>query len=438
MKKEYAILLKLSLPILIGQLGAIATGFADNIMLGHYSTEALASASFCNNLFNMAIFACMGFSYGVTPLVGALFSNGEASKIGGTVRAAVIMNTVFCVVVMAIMSGVYLNLDRMGQPEELLPLIRPYFLISIIGMLPIAIFNVFAQWSYAINNTKLPMWIVLAGNAINVIGNYILIFGNFGMPEMGLIGAGVSTFIARMIGPITIMVVFFSARKYRSYRDGYTSSRTSAELTRTIWRTSLPLSLQMTFETAAFSIAAVMCGLLGKVPLAAYQIIIITGTLGFCIYYSVGTAVSVRVANAKGRDDNRAMRRSAWAGYHILLVIMCLSSLTFIFLGQPIMSVFTDDPAVLACAVSLIPPLVLYQLGDATQINFAGALRGTANVTPMLWIAFVSYMIVGIPATYALCFTAKLGLYGIVLSFSVSLFMAAALFLHHFLKSTKK
>jgi MATE family multidrug resistance protein len=193
----------------------------------------------------------------------------------------------------------------------------------------------------------------------------------------------------------------------------------------------------MTFETAAFSIAAVMCGVLGEIQLAAYQIIIITGTLGFCIYYSIGAAVSVRVAFAKGREDNSAMRRSAWAGYHILLIIMCLSSLTFVIFGEDIMSAFTEDRAVLLCATSLIPPLVLYQLGDATQINFASALRGTANVKPMLWIAFFSYILIGIPATYALCFPLKFGLYGIVLSFSVSLFTAAALFLYNFLRSTR-
>lgn len=437
MRKEYSILLKLSLPILIGQLGAIATGFADNIMLGRYSTEALASASFCNNLFNMAIFALLGFSYGVTPLVGALFSKGEAERIGNTMRAVTVGNTLFSVIVIAIMTAVYLNLNLLGQPEELLPLIRPYFIICILGLLPISLFNVFAQWSYSINNTQLPMWIVLASNAFNVVGNYALIFGNFGLPEMGLMGAGISTLIARILCPVIIIAIFFASSKYRHYSHGFRTARVTSAMSRNVWRTSLPISLQMTFETAAFSIAAVMCGMLGKVPLAAYQIIIITGTLGFCIYYSVGTAVSVRVANAKGHDDKHAMRRAAWAGYHVLLVIMSLSSLTFIFLGRLIMSAFTDDQAVLTCAVSLIPPLVLYQLGDATQINFAGALRGTANVTPMLWIAFFSYIIVGIPATYALCFPVGLGIYGIVLSFSVSLFIAAAMFLHHFLRSTK-
>jgi MATE family multidrug resistance protein len=437
LKKEYVIILQLGLPILIGQLGAIATGFADNIMIGHYSTEALASASFCNNVFNMAIFACVGFSYGVTPLVGALFAKGEGTRIGQIMRAASLINTIFCILVMAIMTVIYLNLEHMGQPEELLPIIRPYYLTNIIGMLPIALFNVFAQWSYAINNTRLPMWIVLGGNLLNVIGNYVLIFGHFGFPELGLLGAGISTFIARAVGPIVIIAVFLTSRSYSQYSNGFKTTRSTSDISRQIWRTSLPISLQMTFETAAFSIAAVMCGMLGKIPLAAYQIIIITGTLGFCIYYSIGAAVSVRVANAKGREDNGAMRRSAWAGYHILLIIMCMSSLTFVLFGKQIMSIFTDDAAVLTCAVSLIPPLVLYQLGDATQINFASALRGTANVTPMLWIAFFSYMIIGVPATYALCFPAGMGIYGIVLSFSVSLFTAAALFLYNFMRSTR-
>jgi MATE family multidrug resistance protein len=436
-KKEYVIILKLGLPILIGQLGAIATGFADNIMIGRYSTEALASASFCNNLFNMAIFACLGFTYGVTPMVGALFGKGETRRIGQIMRAATFINIIFALIVMAIMTAVYLNLEKMGQPESLLHLIRPYYLLCIIGMLPISLFNVFSQWSYAINNTRLPMWIVLCCNAFNIVGNYTLIYGHWGLPEMGLLGAGISTLLSRILGPLLIMAVFFTAKKYRPYTDGFKGGKTTAALSAETWRTSLPIALQMTFETAAFSIAAVMCGMLGKIPLAAYQIIIITGTLGFCIYYSIGAAVSVRVANAKGREDNRAMRRSAWAGYHILLIIMCMSSLTFVLFGKQIMSIFTDDAAVLACAVSLIPPLVLYQLGDATQINFASALRGTANVTPMLWIAFFSYMIIGVPATYALCFPAGMGIYGIVLSFSVSLFTAAALFLYNFMRSTR-
>lgn len=415
----------------------IVVGFADNIMVGHYSTEALASASFVNNLFNVAIFCCIGFTYGLTPIVGSYFTQKRHGDIGAAMRTGVVLNVIFTLAVMAIMTAIYFNVDRLGQPEQLLPLIRPYFLIYLAGMLPISVFNVFAQWSYGINDTRLPMWIILGSNVVNIIGNYALIFGHLGLPELGLTGAGISTLIARCICPVVIICCFVSLKKNRRYFDAFLRSRVNMPIVRKIWRISIPISMQMTFESGSFTMAAVMTGWISAIDLAAFQVIVIIGTLGFCIYYSVGSAVTILVSNEAGRDDRKAMRRVAWSGYHVLLLLMAISSAIFIFFGRDMMKAFTDDPAVLALTSSLIFPLVLYQAGDATQINFAGALRGTSKVMPMLWIAFFSYIVVGVPATYALGFPAGLGSYGIILSFSVSLFIAAALFLTFFLKATR-
>ena len=437
-RHDYAALLRLGLPILVGQLGMIVLGFADNIMVGRYSTLALASASFVNNVFNVAIFCCLGFTYGITPIVGALFTQKRQGDIGATVRNALVLNIIFVMIVMGVMTAIYLNVDRLGQPKELLPLIRPYFLIYLVAMLPLAVFNVFAQWSYGIKDTKLPMWIILGTNALNILGNYLLIFGHWGLPELGLVGAGLSTLFARVLGTVIIIAWFVYRKANRPYRDGFAKSRVSVESLRKIWGISIPISMQMTFESGSFTAAAVMTGWISAIDLAAFQIIVIVGTLGFCIYYSIGSAVTILVANEAGQADRRAMRRVAWAGYHVLLALMCLSSMIFIFFGKTLMGCFTEDPAVLAVTSGLILPLVMYQAGDATQINFAGALRGTSHVMPMLWIAFVSYVVLGIPATYLMGFPLGLGIFGIILSFSVSLFIAAALFLYFFLKSTRE
>lgn len=436
LNREYGTILRLAGPILAGQLGSIATGFADNIMVGRYSTEALASASFVNNLFNVAILACIGFTMGLTPLVGALFARGEHDRSGALVRSAAIVNTVFALLTMTVMGVLYLCLDNLGQPVELLPLIRPYFLLALAGMLPLTLFNVFEQWSFGIESTLAPMWIILGGNVLNVLGNWLLIYGVGGCPEMGLTGAGISTLASRVVICVAMIWYFATSRRGRLYRPGFRRARLTFADVRLIVATSLPVSMQMCFETASFGIAAIWVGELGTIPLAAYQIVVITGTLGFCIYYSAGAAISVRVANAAGAGNRAAMRSRAWAGYHIILAIMILSSLTFIFGGRAIMGAFTDDPKVLALALSLITPLVLYQFGDATQVTFANALRGTARVKPMLWISFFSYVVVGLPVTYMFCFTAGWGVYGVVLSFSVSLLTAAALFLAFFLRAT--
>ena len=434
---NYKAIIRLGIPILIGQIGMIVVAFADNIMVGHYSTEALASASFVNNLFNMANFACVGFTYGLTPLVGALFTQKRPATIGTLLRNAVLLNLLFALLVSAIMTIVWFNLDRLNQPEELLPLIRPYYLQVLVGLIPVAMFNVFAQWLFAINRTALPMWIILSSNVVNIIGNYAFIYGHFGFPELGLIGAGYSTLCARILCVAAVILIFIFDPRFKEYKEGYKNSRINRMSLSQLNRTSWPIALQMTFESGSFSIAAVMAGMIGAISLASFQIIVITGTLGFCIYYSMGSAVSVRVANSAGLGDNKAMRRNAWAGYHIILVLASISSTIFVVFGRELIHAFTEDRMVIEATLTLIFPLVLYQLGDATQINFASALRGTSHVTPMIWIAFICYIVVGIPATYIIAFPLGLGTFGIILSFSVSLFLAGALFLYFFLRSTR-
>ncbi|MCH5220000.1 MAG: MATE family efflux transporter [Muribaculaceae bacterium] len=435
--RMYKELIRLALPILVGQVGMIVVGFADNIMVGRYSTDALASASFVNNVFNVIVLGVIGFSYGITPLAGALFSSNAKSDIGSLVRSAVRLNLWVTLLMALIMTILYFNLHRLGQPEHLLPTIRPYYLIALAGLLPIMFFNVFSQWSYAINNTRMPMWIILTANAVNVIGNYIFIYGHFGMPELGLTGAGLSTLAARILCAVAIAMVFFRSKKYADYARGFFISKVWRTHTGKIFRTSYPIAIQMICESGSFTVAGIMAGWMGHIELAALQVIIIVGTLGFCIYYSFGSAVAVKVANAAGSPTPADMRRYAWRGYHVMLVLMLAASLTFIFFGKQLMGVFSEDERVVSMAIGLIPPLVLYQLGDATQINFANSLRGTSHVKPMSWIAFFCYIVAGIPATYLMTFTFDMRMTGLVGSFSVSLFLAGALFLIYFLRATR-
>lgn len=435
---HYRTILKLGLPLLLGQLGMIAVSFADNMMVGHYSTPALASASFVNNFSHVAILSCIGFAYGLTPIIGAMFVRNEADNIGRTVRVGLWVNLAFTLLLMALMVLFYFNLHWFGQPESLMPLIRPYFLLAIAGMLPVCLFNVFAQWSFGIGNTLVPTVIVLAANALNILGNWLLIFGNWGCPEMGLLGAGWSTLTARVVTLLAMTAVFFTAHRYRPYRTGFVRARATWREARRVFTTGFPVSMQMTFESAAFSGAAIIAGWLGELPLAALQIVIVSGMFGFCIYYSFAGAMSIDVSHGAGRADATAMKRSAWAGYHIILVCMTGACLLFYFAGRQIMGLFSNDPEVIALAVTLIGPMILYQFGDATQITFANALRGTSKVMPMLYIAFVSYVVVGLPCTWLFAIPLGMGTYGIVLSFSASLLVAAVLYSVYFFRAVRR
>ncbi len=433
-KEHYKQIIKLGLPIIAGQAGMIIMAFADNIMVGQYSTEALASASFVNNVFNMAMMACLGFTFGLTPLVGALFSTGKLRKIGELMRNGLVLNAFYALLIVGLMSILYVNLHLIGQPEELLPLIRPYFLLALAGIVPVALFNALSQGAYGMKNTSVPMWIILVGNAVNILGNYLLIYGHCGLPELGLTGAGISTLLSRVLCPVLLGVYFIVSKRYKEVLQGFKETHMSKGVLRQIAYTSFPVSMQLLFETAAFSGAAVMAGWLGKVELAAFQVMVTIGTLGFCFYYSLGAATSVLVANAAGRGNCREMRRIGFSGYHLTLLLALAASLAFIFCGRALIGLFTNDPEVIAMCMSLIAPMVLYQLGDATQVNFANSLRGTSKVTSMLWIALFSYLIIGLPTTYLLRFSIQ----SIFYSFSASLFMAAGLFLYFFLKNTRE
>ncbi len=428
----------LGLPIIAGQLGMIVTGFADTAMVGRYSTAALASAAFVNNIFNIPMMAILGFTFGLTPIIGTLFGRGRRVRAGSMLACGVRVNMIFTALMMALMGALYLFLDHLGQPRELLPLIRPYYLISLAGLLPVALFNVFAQWSYATRLTSMPMWITLAANGVNILGNYLLIYGHLGLPELGLTGAGIATLISRLLCPAAIILIFITSPRFRPYRLGYKASRIDGREMKRVGATSLPVSLQMTFETSAFSGTAVMAGWIGSVALASFQVIVTLGTLGFCIYYGMGAAVSVLVSNYAGRGEAQAMKATAMRGYVLLLGLAACSSALFFFAGTDIIRLFTVDPVVVSAAGALIVPLLLYQAGDATQICFANALRGTSNVMPMLWIAALCYLVIGLPSTYLLAFTAGMGVYGMVLSFSVSLFLAGALFFIFFRRTVAR
>lgn len=207
-QSHYRALLSLGLPIVIGQIGVIILGFADTLMVGHHSSTELAAASFVNNMCNLAIIFSTGFAYGLTPVVGRLFGEGKKEKIGEVLRNSLSANTLLALIVCGIMFTLYLNIHRLGQPEELIPYMRPYFIVLLLSLPFVMWFNAFKQFSDGITDTKVSMWILLCGNVLNIIGNYILIYGKLGLPELGLLGAGISTLVSRILMVIAYLVLF--------------------------------------------------------------------------------------------------------------------------------------------------------------------------------------------------------------------------------------
>lgn len=434
---HYKATVKLGLPILIGQLGIIILGFADTLMVGRYNTDALAAAAFVNNLFTLVTFLLVGYSYGLTPLIGALYSRREYRHAGIIVKNALVSNFLFGGILLLFMGILYFFLDELGQPKELLPLIRPYYIVIYISMFFVIFFNVFRQFADGTTHTAAAMWILLIGNGTNILFNYLLIYGIGPFPEMGLLGAGISTAGSRVLMVLIFIIFLLTSRRYRPYLVGF---RTHCLKWKKVWhinKVSLPVALQMGMETGSFTFSAVMVGWISAVSLASYQIIVTIGTLGFMFYYSIGASIAIRIAGYIGLNDKVNVRIAAFSGCHILLIMALCASTIFCTLGGNLIGLFSNDPAVMSLALTLIIPLVAYQFGDAMQICFANALRGTSHVISMMWIAFFSYLIVGIPTGYVLGFPLGWGEIGIFTSFSIGLFLAAILFFKQFMRVSR-
>lgn len=428
MKSEYGALLRLGLPVLVSQVAVIVVSFADTMMVGSYGTSELAAAAFVNSFFTIAVVMQIGFAAGLTPLVGALYSRRSHDRAGAMLRAALRVNVAMSLVFTAAMGVCYFLLDRFGQPEELLPLIRPYYLIVLATLLPMALFNCCQQMATGVTDTALPMWVMIGANVLNIAGNWLLIFGHMGCPRLGLVGAGLSTLLARVAACAAMLWMMYRSRRYAAYRAGLRGGDCRG-LTLRVWVTSFPVMVQNGIECALWTLGAIVCGWYGAVQLASYQVVNTLGQLGFMTYISFGVAVSVRVANAKGLGDLRSMRRSAAAGLHINLVLGTAASLVFLLAGRHILGLFSPDAAVVAGGVALLLPLVVYQYCDAIQLTYANALRGTSHVSPLLTVALVCYVVLGVPSLFGLAVGMDLRNVGVYWSFNVAL-LAAAVLLH--------
>ncbi|MBO5865821.1 MAG: MATE family efflux transporter [Bacteroidaceae bacterium] len=425
---HYKELSRLGLPIVIGQLGIILVSFVDTFMVGRHGTNDLGAASFVNNMFNLAIIFATGFSYGLTPIIGKLFGRGKRHEAGGMLKNAIAANSCIALLLMAVMWVLYVNIDNLGQPAELLELMRPYYCTLLLSIPFILLFNAFKQFADGITDTKTPMWILLCGNAINIVGNYILIFGKCGMPELGLLGAGISTLLSRMAMLAIFLAIFFKGERYRVYAQGFEQTKVSKVRQKELFRLGMPVAAQMGMETASFSLATIMVGWLGTTALAAHQIMCTVGQIGFMMYYGMAAAVAVKTSNYCGTGDTPNIRRTATAGFHLILMMAIAASALIFVTRQHIGGIFNDNAEVAMLVAQLAIPFTLYQFGDGMQCNYSNALRGIADVKPVMLYAFIAYFVVSLPAGYIFGFVFDWGLPGVWMSFPFGLTTAGVMF----------
>ncbi len=436
--KPYFIkLIKLAVPIIVGQLGIVLVSFVDTFMVGYYGVKELAAASFVNNVTMILIVAGLGFAMGLSPLVSDAVGRGDIHKAGALLKAGLKTNGILAAIVGFILLGLYLNLDKMGQPAELMPLIKDYFVIVSFSILTTFFFNTFKQFTDGTLNTTVSMVIVITSNLINIVGNYLLIYGKYGFPEMGLMGAGISTLIARLYTIVAMVGYFLYSKKMAGFRQGFTASHNSSYHMKEITKLGTPVCLQMTLESTSFSLIIIMVGWLGANALATHQVMATISQLCFTFYIAVGNAASILISNLNGQGMKKAILTTAKAGYGIILLITFISNGFIILNFDNLVSFFTTSSEVKVLASILLVPFMLYQIGDGLQIFFSNALRGIQRVKPILPTAFIAYIVISIPASYIFGFIFGLGLKGIWYGYPISLTFAGVLYYAKFRKYQK-
>ncbi|MBQ8542331.1 MAG: MATE family efflux transporter [Bacteroidaceae bacterium] len=436
-KHHYSTIIRLGTPIVLGQLGNVILGFIDTIMVGQYSGAALSAAGFVNNIFNLGIFAMLGFSYGATPIIGAFYGRNENDNVGHSFRDSIWANILFGTIIIMAYSLLYINLEHLNQPKELLPLMRPYF-ITLLASLPFVIlFNSFKQFTDTVAATKTAMWVIIVGNITNILLNYILIFGKCGFPEMGLTGAGIATLLSRVLMAVLYVILIAGQKKFINYKNGFKTQRSKRKDVTRLFKVGTPLAVQMGMETASFSLASLLMGWLGAVELAAFQVMCTTGSLCFLVYYGIAAAACIRISHYRGRGEWNKVNDIANASLHIILFTAAILSTIIIIFKCQLAAVFTSDVAIQEMFIALLIPLLAYQISDGIQINYANALRGIEITKPMSIYALISYILLALPVSYIFGFTLELGSIGVAYGLPVGLTSAAILYFTRFHKEIK-
>lgn len=441
-ERPYRELLNIGAPIILGQVGVIIVSFVDNMMVGRYDTDHFAAASFVNNIFALVYVLGLGFAYGLTPLVTTAWTQRKRFKAGALLRHSLVMNLSLTLLLILCMVGLYFNLELFKLPEELMPIVRPYYGLQMLSFLLFMGFNAFKQFFDGVGKTSVAMWAILLANVINFIGNYLLIYGKFGFPELGLTGAGLATLFARLVTLAVGLIYFWRNPEWRQSLEGFRQMIWSPRNTRRLIKIGVPVGLYSGVETASFTIALLFVARLGKLALATHQILCVVTTIGFFIYYGLGAASTILVSKYRTLGDLRQARSVTSVAQQLCVGTALLAMLIMALSREVIGYLFNDDEAIISMTAIALIPVILYQLGDALQVLYANALRGMEDVQYLAIYATLCHLVLEPALAYLFGFhlgltDPALRLTAIWSAYPVGLMILGILLRRRFLKVTQ-
>ncbi|MGJ5642242.1 MATE family efflux transporter [Formosa sp. S-31] len=445
--KEFKYNWQLAAPVMLGMLGHTFVSFVDNIMVGQLGTAELAAVSLGNSFMFIAMSLGIGFSTAITPLVAEAdaaknFKQGKSALKHGLFLCTVLGIMLFLLVFFA-KPLMYL----MKQPEEVVELAIPYLDLVAFSLIPLIVFQAFKQFSDGLSMTKYPMYATIIGNVVNVVLNYIFIFGKLGMPAYGIVGAAYGTLASRFIMVGFIWWVLKVTEKSKHYVSQIKLFVLDGFMLKRIINLGMPSAMQMFFEVAIFTSAIWLSGLLGKNPQAANQIALNLSSMTFMVATGLSVASMIRVGNQKGLKRYMELRRIAFSIFLMatmfaigfaLLFLMLHSQLPKIYVDLDDVKNFADNSEVISIASQLLIAAAIFQISDSIQVVVLGALRGLQDVKVPTLITFIAYWVIGFPISYFLGKEHAYGSFGIWLGLLAGLTSAAILLYFRFNYLTKR
>jgi MATE family multidrug resistance protein len=430
--------IKLSYPVIIGQAGVIMMGVVDNLLVGGLGATSLAAASVANSLFILIFILGIGVCTSITPLTAIAVGAGKENECDTIFTQGHIVNIVVSTLLMLV---TYFAADffyLLGQSPDVIKQAAPYTKILALSMIPVLIFQTNKQFIEGFSVVKPGMVITITANIINGLVGWILIYGKFGAPRLGLNGAGIATFSSRMFMALTITIYIFSSAKFKKLNLTLRVKKINYVIIKKILSLGVPSAVQYFFEVGAFSTAAIMVGWLGVAQLASHQIALNLASISFMCTLGISTAGSIRVANGVGRKDTTEIRRAGFTAIVLGEILMASFGVVFIVFRNQLPAFYIHDPSVISIASSLLIIAALFQVFDGTQAVGIGILRGLTDVKGPTIITFIAYWIIGLPVGYLLGFNFKLGVQGVWIGLMSGLITSAVLLTLRFNHKSKQ
>ena len=412
---------------MIGHLGHVLVGLADNIMVGRLGAAPLAAVSLGNSFVFIAFSLGIGFSFAITPLIAESDGEGDMDKGRKLFQHSLILCSVLGVSMFVLLLLASPVMRYMNQPPEVVELAMPYLRIVAFSMIPLMVFQAYKQFTDGMSNTKYGMNATLLANVVNVVLNFVLIYGFWIFPRLELVGAAYGTLISRFVMMVFIIWILNSRDKFKPFFHWIQIREIQKKLFLKIINLGFPTAMQMLFEVGVFTAAIWLAGSMGTIDQAANQIALNLSSMTFMIAVGLGVAATIRVGNQKGLKNFTELRRVSLSIFLQVLLIECVFALTFILLKDILPIIYIDNEVVISTAASLLLIAGLFQLSDGFQVVVLGALRGLQDVRIPTYITFIAYWIVGFPTSYILAKVFGLGSQGIWIGLLAGLTVSAVL-----------